>query len=208
MLCSPNLNDTQYQNLSFSSYNAFYYGFFLSATDNLGEVAIPSVEVLSRNPAEGTESDEIMGFVPNYCIGNLCIAGKEFVAEHGQKVDSAAQMHACNSNRLDISQVFGTVNTLSGVVSSHTSRVQDLYRYWNARFLAKWVGSMIQQPTSNVCVEILDWHWYFGLASATSDGVFGVRLVYELVSLAVGQSRDWRTWISMDAVVCAGFLTK
>jgi hypothetical protein len=89
MLCSPNLNDTQYQNLSFSSYNLFYYGFFLSATDNLCGVAIPSLEVLFRNPAEGTELDEIMSFVPNYCTCNFCIAGKEFVAEHGQKVDRA-----------------------------------------------------------------------------------------------------------------------
>lgn len=47
----------------------------------------------------------------------------------------------------------------------------------------------------------------FGLASAFSDWIFGGCLVYDLVALAVGQSGEWRNWLSVYAVGCAGLVT-
>ena len=46
----------------------------------------------------------------------------------------------------------------------------------------------------------------FGLASAASDWIFGGCLVYDLVALAVGQSGDWRTLLSVFAVGSAGIV--
>jgi hypothetical protein len=47
----------------------------------------------------------------------------------------------------------------------------------------------------------------FGLASAASDWIFGGCMVYDLVALAVGQSGDWRTLLSLYAVGAAGIVT-
>lgn len=46
----------------------------------------------------------------------------------------------------------------------------------------------------------------FGLASATSDWIFGGCLVYDLVALAVGQKGDWRTLLGVYAAGSAGIV--
>ena len=46
----------------------------------------------------------------------------------------------------------------------------------------------------------------FGLASATSDWIFGGCLVYDLIALAVGQTGEWRSWLSIFAVGSAGIV--
>ena len=46
----------------------------------------------------------------------------------------------------------------------------------------------------------------FGLASASSDWIFGGCLVYDLVALAAGQSGSWRTLLGAYAVGSAAIV--
>ncbi|KAK5008457.1 hypothetical protein LTR16_005571 [Cryomyces antarcticus] len=46
----------------------------------------------------------------------------------------------------------------------------------------------------------------FGLASASSDWIFGGCMVYDLVALAVGQSGSWRQLLSLYAMGSAAIV--
>ncbi len=47
----------------------------------------------------------------------------------------------------------------------------------------------------------------FGLASASSDWIFGGCMVYDLVALTVGQSGNWRMLLGAYAVGSAAIVT-
>lgn len=136
-------------------------------------------------------------------------------------VTGTAWMVAWNSGRLDISHAFVTVNTLSqlwyltmrlrpmntGSTSSILTHivsktfagigVLDLLHNGSAAFFKNQPATLPIKVLTGVG---------FGLASAASDWIFGGCLVYDLVALAVGQSGDWRTLLSVFAVGSAGIV--
>lgn len=131
-------------------------------------------------------------------------------------------MFAWNNNRLDISNIFVTINTLSqlfyitmklgpmntrsvsSVLTHIVSKtfagigVLDLLHNTSAAYF---VGESATLP-----IKVLTGVG-FGLASSVSDWIFGGCLVYDLVALAAGQSGDWRNWLSVYAVGAAGIVT-
>jgi hypothetical protein len=128
-------------------------------------------------------------------------------------------MVAWNSSRLDISNIFVTINTLtqlyyvafklgpmntrstSSVLTHIVSKtfagigVLDLLHNTSAAYF---VGEPATMPVKLATG--------FGIASAFSDWIFGGCLVYDLVALAVGQSGSWRNWLSVYAVGSAGIV--
>lgn len=130
-------------------------------------------------------------------------------------------MFAWNSERLDISNVFVTINSLaqlyyvffrlnrmntkstSSVLTHIVSKtfagigVLDLLHNTSAAFFRN-------QPASTM-VRVLTGVG-FGAASVASDWIFGGCLVYDLVALAVGQSGSWRTTLGAYAVGAAGIV--
>ena len=127
-----------------------------------------------------------------------------------------------NSERLDISHAFVTVNTLtqlyymvtklqpmntrstSSVLTHIVSKtfagigVLDLLHNGSAAFFKGADASMTVRVLTGVG---------FGLASAASDWIFGGCMVYDLVALAVGQSGSWRTLLGAYAVGSAAIVT-
>ena len=131
-------------------------------------------------------------------------------------------MVAWNSGRLDISNIFVTINTvtqlfyitmklepmntksLSSVLTHIVSKtfagigVLDLLHNTSAAFFKDQAPSMAVKVLTGVG---------FGAASAFSDWIFGGSLVYDLVALAVGQSGSWRNLLGVYALGSAGIVT-
>jgi hypothetical protein len=136
-------------------------------------------------------------------------------------------MLAWNNERLDISNIFVTVNSLtqlyyimaklppmntkstSSILTHIVSKtfagigVLDLLHNTSAGFFRNQPATLPIKVLTGVG---------FGVASAFSDWIFGGCLVYDLVALAVGQSGiagsgSWSTWLSMYAVGAAGIVT-
>jgi hypothetical protein len=131
-------------------------------------------------------------------------------------------MVAWNSSNLKLAHVFVTVNTLtqlyymiaklppmdrrstSSVLTHVVSKtfagigVLDFLHNGSVAFFK----DQLATPAIKVLTGI-----GFGLAGAASDWIFGGCLVYDLVALAVGQSGDWRTLLSLYAVGAAGIVT-
>ena len=127
-----------------------------------------------------------------------------------------------NSERLDISHAFVTVNTLtqiyymvaklqpmntrstSSVLTNIVSKtfagigVLDLLHNGSAAFFKDADASMIVRVLTGLG---------FGLASAASDWIFGGCLVYDLVALAFGQSGNWRMLLGAYAAGSAAIVT-
>jgi len=77
MLSSPNMKDIHDRNLSFFSPQPFFIaGFFFP--QQLFQVAwlYRLWKLDPSKPGERAELDQIVDFVPYYCVGNLCIAGE------------------------------------------------------------------------------------------------------------------------------------
>ena len=126
-----------------------------------------------------------------------------------------------NSERLDISNVFVTINTLtqlyylaaklapmntsstSSVLTHIVSKtfagigVLDLLHNTSAAFFKDAAPSMTVKVLTGLG---------FGAASAMSDWIFGGSMVYDLVALAAGQSGSWRTLLGAYAVGSAAIV--
>lgn len=126
-----------------------------------------------------------------------------------------------NSNRLDISHIFVTINSAaqlyyvtrrlgpmntnstSSVLTHIVSKtfagigVLDLLHNYSAGFRVH------EQPTTLIKVAT---GVGFGVASAFSDWIFGGCMVYDLVALALGQTGDWSKLLSLYAVGSAGIV--
>jgi hypothetical protein len=77
MLSSPNMKDIHDRNLSFFSPQPFFIaGFFFP--QQLFQVAwlYRLWKLDPSKPGERAELDQIVDFVPYYCVENLCIAGE------------------------------------------------------------------------------------------------------------------------------------
>lgn len=77
MLSSPNMKDIHDRNLSFFSPQPFFIGgfFFPQQLVQLGWL-YRLWKLDPSKPNERAELDQIVDYVPYYCVGNLCIAGK------------------------------------------------------------------------------------------------------------------------------------
>lgn len=80
MLSSPNMKDIHDQNLSFFSPQPFFIAgfFFPQQLVQLGWL-YRLWKLDPSNPTERAELDQIVDFVPYYCVGNLCIAGENLL---------------------------------------------------------------------------------------------------------------------------------
>ena len=126
-----------------------------------------------------------------------------------------------NSERLDISHAFVTVNSFAQLYYI-IAKLPPMNRRSTSSILTHIVsktfagigvldflhnGSVAffkdQQP--NLAVKVLTGVG-FGLASSMSDWIFGGSLVYDLVALAVGQSGSWRTLLGAYAVGSAAIV--
>lgn len=130
-----------------------------------------------------------------------------------------AWMFAWNSKRLDVSQGFVTINTLTQLWymitklgPMNTSSSSSILTHVVCKTFAgigvldvlhNGSAAFFRNQSASFPVKILTGVG-FGLASAASDWIFGGCLVYDLVALAAGQQGEWRTWLSMYAVGCAG----
>ena len=126
-----------------------------------------------------------------------------------------------NSERLDISHAFVTVNTFTQLyyviarlpVMNTRSTSSVLTHIVSKTFAGIGVldflhnGSVAffkDQPAS-MAVRVLT-GLGFGLASASSDWIFGGCLVYDLVALAAGQSGSWSTLLGAYAAGSAAIV--
>lgn len=145
------------------------------------------------------------------------------VREYGdQKLTlPTAWMIFWNSERLDISQAFVTVNTfaqlyylIARLQPMTTSSTSSVLTHLVAKtfagigvldFLHNGAAAFFRGEQATSTVRVLTGVG-FGAASAASDWIFGSCLVYDLVALAVGQSGSWRTLLGAYAVGSAGII--
>lgn len=131
-------------------------------------------------------------------------------------------MVAWNSSRLDISNVFVTINSLAQLFYI-TNRLAPMntksYSSMLTHIVSKtFAGIGVLDLLHNTSAAFFKGHpatltvkaltgLGFGLAASMSDWIFGGCLVYDLVALAIGQQGDWRNWLSVYAVGTAGIVT-
>ncbi|MCJ1363830.1 hypothetical protein MMC16_002939 [Acarospora aff. strigata] len=208
LFASPNMQDINDANLSFFSPQPYFIGAFFFPQQLLQLAWLYRLWKLNpkKSEVERKELDQIVDYVPYYAVGNLCIA---------------VWMIFWNSERLDISNVFVTINTLaqlyylvaklepmntrstSSLLTHLVSKtfagigVLDLLHNTSAAFFKGQPASTVVKVVTGVG---------FGLASASSDWIFGGCMVYDLVALAVGQSGDWRVLLGAYAVGSAAIV--
>lgn len=136
-------------------------------------------------------------------------------------MECKAWMFFWKAERLDISHVFVTINTLSqlyflvaklGPLNSKST--SSVLTHLTAKTFAG-IGvldllhngsvAFFKDVPATTTIKILTGVG-FGLASAASDWIFGACLVYDLVALSVGQSGSWRTLLGAYAVGSAGIV--
>lgn len=133
-------------------------------------------------------------------------------------------MVAWNSSNLKLAHIFVTVNTLTQLYYM-IAKLPPMDRRSTSSVLTHVVSktfagisvldflhngsvAFFKDQLATPAIKVLTWIGFgFGLASAASDWIFGGCLVYDLVALAVGQSGDWRTLLSLYAVGAAGIVT-
>ncbi|MCJ1338842.1 hypothetical protein MMC09_004131 [Bachmanniomyces sp. S44760] len=196
MFSTPNMLDINNQNLSFwSPYPYCIAGFFFP--QQLFQIAwlyrLYKLDPAKNGPEERRELDTMVDYVPFYALGNICIG---------------TWMIFWNSNRLDISHAFVTINSLSqlyyiyaklGPMNTRSTSsilthivaktfagigVLDLLHNFSAAFF-------VDQPATTL-VKVGTALGFAGL-SATSDWIFGGCLVYDLIALAIGQATTGQT---------------
>lgn len=125
------------------------------------------------------------------------------------------------AERLDISHIFVTINTLSQLYfliaklgPMNSKSPSSVLTHLTAKtfagigvldFLHNGSVAFFKDMSPNMAVKVLTGVG-FGLASAASDWIFGACLVYDLVALAVGQSGNWGTLLGAYAIGSAGIV--
>lgn len=210
---SPNMLDRHNQNMSFLSPYAWFIPAFFTPQQVVQVWWLYRLWKLDpKVPSQRAELDIQADYVPYYTIGNLCIA---------------VWMLFWNSNNMKGSNVFVWINSLSqlayltGIVGNlgklNTRSTSSWLTHINAKTFAGigvldllhntgtayFVG---QQPgaLAKAMVGV-----GFGLASASSDWIFGGCMVYDLIALAVGQSSynpDWAKLLGAYAVGSAAIV--
>lgn len=172
----------------------------------------------------------MIGFVPYYAIGNLCIACKSSIPSLQQipleicRIRSdlhPAWMLFWNSSNLKTAHIFVTINSLTQLFyittqldpMSTSSASSILTHIVSKTFAGIGVLDLLHNGSvafykdapASLAVRVLT-GLGFGLASASSDWIFGGCLVYDLVALAVGQTGSWRTLLGAYAVGSAAIV--
>ncbi|CAF9931051.1 MAG: hypothetical protein GOMPHAMPRED_005803 [Gomphillus americanus] len=212
MFSKPNMLDVHEQNLSFFSPQPFFIaGFFFP--QQLFQLAwlYRLWKLDAKKPSERRELDTMVDFVPYYAVGNFCIA---------------TWMLFWNSSNLKTAHIFVTINSLSQLYyiaarqpPMDTSSTSSVLTHIVSKTFA---GIGILDLLHNGSVAFFDHQLTpsfltkaltgvgFGLASASSDWIFGGCLVYDLVALAVGQSQhgdgDWAKLLGFYAAGAAGIV--
>ncbi|KAL9612493.1 MAG: hypothetical protein Q9167_002924 [Letrouitia subvulpina] len=204
------MKDVHDQNLSFFSPQPFFIaGFFFP--QQLFQLAwlYRLYKLDPKKPTERAELDQIVDFVPIYSLGNLCIA---------------SWMVFWNSSRLDISNIFVIINSVSQLYyvtaklpSMNTSSTSSILTHIVSKTFAG-IGvldllhngsvAFFNHQRASTLVKALTGVG-FGLASAASDWIFGGCMVYDLVALAVGQSSidsGWGKLLGAYAVASAAIV--
>ncbi|MCJ1407566.1 hypothetical protein MMC19_001637 [Ptychographa xylographoides] len=207
LFSKPNMQDVNDQNLSFWSPQPYFIGGFFFPQQLVQLAWLYRLYKLDPSkPAERSELDIMVDYVPIYALGNLCIA---------------TWMVFWNNSRLDISNIFVTINSLSqlyyifgrlppmntrstsSILTHVVSKtfagigVLDLLHNTAAGFFKDQAPSLAIQVGTGVG---------FAALSASSDWIFGGCLVYDLVALAVGQSGSWRNLLGAYAVGSAAIV--
>jgi hypothetical protein len=125
------------------------------------------------------------------------------------------------AERLDISHIFVTINTLSQLYYLITKlgpmdpkSTSSVLTHLNAKTFAgigvldllhNGSAAFFKGASPTTVIKVLTGVG-FGLGSVASDWIFGACLVYDLVALSVGQSGSWRTLLGAYAVGSAGIV--
>ncbi|KAL8866378.1 MAG: hypothetical protein Q9198_008915 [Flavoplaca austrocitrina] len=205
MLSTPNMKTIHDRNLSFFSPQPFFIaGFFFP--QQLFQLAwlYRLYKLDPKKPGERGELDQMVDFVPYYSLGNLCIA---------------TWMVFWNSERLDISNIFVIINSLTQLYyitaklpSMNTNSTSSILTHIVSKTFAGIgildllhngsVAFAKDQPATTMVKALTGVG--FGLASAASDWIFGGCLVYDLVALAVGQSALDGGWAKLLGAYAVG----
>jgi hypothetical protein len=131
-------------------------------------------------------------------------------------------MVAWNSSNLKLAHAFVTVNTFTQLYYM-TAKLPPMDRRSTSLLLTHIVSktfagigvldflhngsvAFFKDQPATTAIKVLT-GMGFALASAASDWIFGGCMVYDLVALAVGQSGEWRTLLSLYAVGAVGIVT-
>lgn len=208
MFSNPNMKVIHDRNLAAFSPQPFFIGGFFFPQQLFQLAWLYRLYRLdSRKPAERGELDQIVDFVPWYALGNVCIG---------------TWMFFWNNDRLDLSNIFVTINSLSQLYyitakigpmnTSSTSSI--LTHIVSKTFAGIGVLDLLHNTSAaffkgvepNMTVKVLTGLGFAG-ASAMSDWIFGGCLVYDLVALSVGQSGSWRNLLAAYAAGSAAIVT-
>ena len=195
------------RNLSFFSPQPFFIGGFFFPQQVIQLAWLYRLYKLSpEDPKERRDLDEMVDYAPYYILGNLCIA---------------SWMVFWNSERLDISNIFVIINSLSQLYymvaklgpMDMNSRTSVLTHLVSKTFAGIGVLDILQNTSvaffkdqpANLAVKIATGVG-FGIASSLSDWIFGGCLVYDLVALSVGQATVNQTpgWSRMLGLYAVG----
>lgn len=126
-----------------------------------------------------------------------------------------------NSERLDISNIFVTINTLTQlyyigarIAPMNTASTSSVLTHVVAKTFAgigvldllhNTAAAFFKGAAPSTLVKVLTGVG-FGAASAMGDWIFGGCMVYDLVALAAGQSGGWRTLLGAYAVGSAAIV--
>lgn len=222
------MKDINDRNISFFSPHPYFIAGFFGPQQLLQLAWLYRLWKLDpKKPAERGELDTIVDYVPYYALGNLCIASMYLLCASAKSKGTQkltmpiAWMIFWNSERLDISQAFVTVNTfaqlfylIARLQPMNTSSTSSVLTHVVAKtfagigvldFLHNGAAAFLRGEPATSAVRVLTGVG-FGAASAASDWIFGSCLVYDLIALAVGQSGSWRTLLSAYAVGSAGIV--
>ena len=134
-------------------------------------------------------------------------------------------MVAWNTGRLDISNIFVTINSAAQLYyittklePMNTRSTSSVLTHIVSKtfagigvldFLHNTSAGFFKDQPATLPIKVLTGVG-FGLASAASDWIFGGCMVYDLVALAAGQRSldvNWSNWLGVYAVGAAGIVT-
>ncbi|KAK3076088.1 hypothetical protein LTR53_000028 [Teratosphaeriaceae sp. CCFEE 6253] len=208
---SPNMQDIHDQNLAFFSPNPYFIGAFFFP-QQLFQLAwlYKLFRLDERTPAQAEDLEQIRRYVPCYALGNICIG---------------TWMFFWNSSRLDLSNVFVIINTLSQLWYAQTQLEPMDTRHWNSilthvvskTFAGIGVLDLLHNTSAayfvgqapSMLVKALTGVGFTALG-ASSDWILGGCLVYDLVGLSVGQAqcgeKGWSSLLGAYAVGTAAIV--
>ncbi|KAK0264387.1 hypothetical protein B0A54_06358 [Friedmanniomyces endolithicus] len=203
---SPNMMDIHNQNLSFFSPQPYFIGAFFFPQQLFQLAWMYKLLTLNdKTPSQAKDLATIQKFVPYYALGNVCIG---------------TWMFFWNSSRLDISNIFVIVNTLTQLWYVNTQLEPMDTRNWNSilthvvskTFAGIGVLDLLHNTsaayfvgqTPSTAVKALTGVGFAALG-ASSDWILGGCLVYDLVGLSVGQAQYGdQSWSSLLGAYAVG----